>query len=311
MLRFPQILGAPAFFPTIWGWIKKWFDPITTSKIFILSHHQVLPTLSQFIDRENIPKKYGGLLDFECGDMPNLDPQVRDCLTIGQEDDAERFFLTAPVRWIDAGDDGEMTAVGVGSIDGKQRSSTVATLHSLATRVATNSSNFQSQRTESLVMTGKPPTSENHNAPVTAAEARPISAKAKESTVVPTAGPNQEPATNISETQEAPTAQAAPPAAPPAQPSLTQSTPAHSNPTPTTIAPPTTSLPPNTLNIPASTYPPSTDLKNLSLNEPSIPNGAPPENIAIPPPPPPLDLKRTKTEFVTPPSDPSELKTLA
>ena len=32
-----QIIGAPAFFPTVWGWIKRWFDPNTTSKIFILS----------------------------------------------------------------------------------------------------------------------------------------------------------------------------------------------------------------------------------------------------------------------------------
>lgn len=23
------IIGAPSFFPTVWSWIKKWFDPIT------------------------------------------------------------------------------------------------------------------------------------------------------------------------------------------------------------------------------------------------------------------------------------------
>lgn len=23
------IIGAPSFFPTVWGWIKRWFDPIT------------------------------------------------------------------------------------------------------------------------------------------------------------------------------------------------------------------------------------------------------------------------------------------
>lgn len=134
------IIGAPSFFPTVWGWIKKWFDPITTSKIFILSHQQVLPTLKSFIDIANIPKKYGGDLDFECGKLPVLDQQVRDCLSIAPGSDAERLFLTAPVRWTDTGDDDEMIALGVGSIDGKQRKETVATLHSLAVRVATSSS---------------------------------------------------------------------------------------------------------------------------------------------------------------------------
>lgn len=93
-----------------------------------------------FIDIANIPKKYGGELDFECGKLPVLDQQVRDCLSVAPGTDAERLFLTAPVRWIDTGDDDEMIALGVGSIDGKQRKETVATLHSLAVRVATSSS---------------------------------------------------------------------------------------------------------------------------------------------------------------------------
>ena len=40
------IIGAPSFFPTVWGWIKRWFDPITVSKIFIpVSYtHLTLPT---------------------------------------------------------------------------------------------------------------------------------------------------------------------------------------------------------------------------------------------------------------------------
>lgn len=105
--------------------------------MFILAQHQVLPTLSEFIDIENIPKKYGGQLDFECGDVPNLDHDLRDCLTIAPGPDTEQFFLTGPVRWMDVQDDGQMTAVGVGSIDGKQRKENVATLHSVATRVAT------------------------------------------------------------------------------------------------------------------------------------------------------------------------------
>ncbi|ERS97512.1 hypothetical protein HMPREF1624_05681 [Sporothrix schenckii ATCC 58251] len=71
------IIGAPMFFSTVWGWIKRWFDPVTVSKIFILGHHEVLPTLLTFVDIQNIPKAYGGELDFSWGDMPNLDPAIR------------------------------------------------------------------------------------------------------------------------------------------------------------------------------------------------------------------------------------------
>ncbi|KAL2220143.1 putative phosphatidylinositol transporter [Thermoascus aurantiacus ATCC 26904] len=71
------IIGAPSFFPTVWGWIKRWFDPVTTSKIFILSPSEVLPTLTAFMDPSSIPKQYGGELDWEWGDMPNLDEPAR------------------------------------------------------------------------------------------------------------------------------------------------------------------------------------------------------------------------------------------
>ena len=123
-----QIIGAPSFFPTVWGWIKRWFDPITTSKIFILSHSQVKSTLERFIDVDSIPKKYGGALDFECGMLPNLDPKIRKVLDLQS---SEEDFLTAPVRWIED-ERGELIAVGVGSIDGRPRQETAALLHTQA-----------------------------------------------------------------------------------------------------------------------------------------------------------------------------------
>lgn len=73
-----QIIGAPAFFPTVWGWIKRWFDPVTVSKIFILSHSEVYPTLSSFMEPSSIPRQYGGELDFEFGDFPILDDAARE-----------------------------------------------------------------------------------------------------------------------------------------------------------------------------------------------------------------------------------------
>ncbi|KAF9891219.1 hypothetical protein FE257_004783 [Aspergillus nanangensis] len=71
------IIGAPAFFPTVWGWIKRWFDPGTTSKIFILSSAEVKPTLTSFMDPSSIPKQYGGDLEWQWGDMPSLDEETR------------------------------------------------------------------------------------------------------------------------------------------------------------------------------------------------------------------------------------------
>ena len=237
-LRLCQIIGAPSFFPTVWGWIKKWFDPITTSKIFILSSHQVLPTLATFIDIENIPAKYGGKLDFECGKMPVLDPQVRACLDIKGGVEGEKSFLTAPTRWIDSGDDEEMTAVGVGSIDGKERKEAVAVLHSMAVRVVSHA--------KSMVNSSRPATAGS----TTAASLTKLSL----------------------------------------------------------INPPVTTLPGNTQPSPL----PNVDIGKSAEGNGAVSNGVPPEKLAmpLPPPPPPMEMQRTKTEYVTPPSDPSEIKQL-
>ena len=165
LMDLPQIVGAPSFFPVVWGWIKKWFDPITTSKIFILAQHDVLPTLSTFIKVEDIPRKYGGELDFEYGKLPNLDPDIRKHMTIEPTGDAETFFIASPIRWIDAGEggkDGDMTALSVGNLNGKQRKEPVAVLH-LGTDVGTQSKNFQSQRTETTTLPSRPATSNDQS----------------------------------------------------------------------------------------------------------------------------------------------------
>ncbi len=96
------------------------------------------------MDIENIPKKYGGNLDFECGKMPMLDAAVKDVLDLVSLD-LEQLFLTAPVKWIDDVD-GDMTAVGVGSIDGKERRQTVATLHSFAKLALSRSKRSRMER---------------------------------------------------------------------------------------------------------------------------------------------------------------------
>ena len=194
--------------------------------------------------------------------MPILDAQIRQCLTIAPGSDAEKLFLTAPVRWVDAGEDGEMTALGVGSLDGKQRQEPIATLHSLATRIATHSSYVQSQRSKNSLPNSRPAT----------ANSQAVSQKQ----------PHTE---NISQSQTTAVTSNIPPSIQP----------------PSDIDTATTSL----QNTSLQSQPPPA---NETLKHP-LANGAPPGGISIPPPP--VQIERQKTEYVTPPSDPSEIKTLA
>ncbi|KAL8788752.1 MAG: hypothetical protein Q9195_007159 [Heterodermia aff. obscurata] len=278
------IIGAPSFFPTVWGWIKKWFDPITTSKIFILSEKDVLPTLSAFIDIESIPKKYGGKLDFECGKLPLIDSQVRAALDLRG---AEDMFLTAPVRWMDD-ENGELMALGVGSVDGHERKERMAVLHQIAVRQLTRSSTHQGaipqykptaetesqsvqpsilhtvQRNEKEGRTDSRPQSKHQQLDGTSEKDHPVQQHAP---------PPYDPEASLNPMEKQPQAQE--PLAPLGQrldPTFTES---HSDPAKTL----TSSVP---------------NGKPTSIEMP-IRNGAPP----------PLD--RTETKYLTPPSDPSEI----
>ncbi|KAG5291783.1 CRAL/TRIO domain-containing protein [Histoplasma ohiense] len=128
------IIGAPVFFPTVWGWIKRWFDPVTTSKIFILSASEVKSTLSTFMEPCNIPKQFGGELDWNWGDMPSLDEPAKELagvltrvgergvndvsatdLTTPAIGDTRRDFVKGPVVW------NSESAEIMGSVDGADR----------------------------------------------------------------------------------------------------------------------------------------------------------------------------------------------
>ncbi|KAJ0115741.1 sec14 cytosolic factor [Diaporthe amygdali] len=122
------IIGAPAFFSTVWAWVKRWFDPVTVSKIFILSHSEVLPVLSSFIDPANIPRKYGGTLDFAWGDAPNLDPVIVKAADWEGPAKDSPAFPKGPAYWrpIDGGK--RVECVAVGSVDKVERCVRVCTL---------------------------------------------------------------------------------------------------------------------------------------------------------------------------------------
>jgi hypothetical protein len=148
-----QIIGAPSFFPTVWSWIKRWFDPITVSKIFILSQYDMKETLEKYIAPENIPRKYGGTLDFEYGMMPILEPAICNMFVSQSQNSAtldattkavenvvgattdiksnmgdnycnELSFPIGPIKWREK-ENGELEAVAVGSENGSLRELTV------------------------------------------------------------------------------------------------------------------------------------------------------------------------------------------
>jgi hypothetical protein len=119
------ILGAPMFFSTVWGWIKRWFDPITVSKIFIVGSHEVKSTLEEFIETRNIPKQYGGELEFSWGQMPNLDPLI---VKTASWENGHEAFPKGPVYWRPYGDGERLECVAVGTVGGKERLERVCTI---------------------------------------------------------------------------------------------------------------------------------------------------------------------------------------
>jgi hypothetical protein len=125
------IIGAPSFFPTVWSWIKRWFDPITVSKIFILSSADMKPTLEKYIDIENIPKKYGGTLEYEFGMLPMLENSIASTLKwtdpSADMQSGTKSIPTGPIKWRQ-GSNGVMEAIAVGSEGGKHRERTIATV---------------------------------------------------------------------------------------------------------------------------------------------------------------------------------------
>lgn len=119
------IIGAPYFFSTVWGWIKRWFDPVTVSKIFVLSPAEVRPTLEAFIEPRNIPRQYGGELDFGFFDRPNVDPRIRERLAW---ENGYTDFPDGPAYWVPVDGGRRLACLAVGSKNGKPRRERVCTI---------------------------------------------------------------------------------------------------------------------------------------------------------------------------------------
>lgn len=105
--HYPETLGtiavvnAPSFFSTIWNSVVKHaFDEGTRNKIHVLGSDPGL-TLKQIIKPEDIPKIYGGELDWNYEDDPILDSDIQ--VVVGEK------LPPGPLIWKDD------TVVKVGS----------------------------------------------------------------------------------------------------------------------------------------------------------------------------------------------------
>ncbi|KAG6819667.1 hypothetical protein H0H93_009747 [Arthromyces matolae] len=78
-LNTVAIVNSPPFFSTIWGWIKGWFDEGTRRKIHVLGKDPG-PTLRDLIHAHDLPKPYGGDLEWKFDDEPNLDDDAKAAL---------------------------------------------------------------------------------------------------------------------------------------------------------------------------------------------------------------------------------------
>jgi hypothetical protein len=97
----------------------------------LLSDSEILPTLSQFIEPSNIPKKYGGTLDYKFGDLPNVDTEMLEGFTWAE---GVTELPIGPIMWEE--DDGAegggtrgMRMVAVGSVDGVKRRQVLGVLN--------------------------------------------------------------------------------------------------------------------------------------------------------------------------------------
>ena len=120
------IIGAPMFFSTVWGWIKRWFDPITVSKIFILSSAEVRPTLETFIEPRNIPKKYGGELDFAFDGRPPVPDPSWDGVV--EWEAGHSSFPLGPLLWEEIDGGKRLACVSYGTEEGKAKGERICTV---------------------------------------------------------------------------------------------------------------------------------------------------------------------------------------
>lgn len=209
---------------------------------------------------------------------------------------SEEIFLTAPVRWMDD-ENGEMMALGVGSVDGHERKERMAVLHQAAVRQLTRSSTHQGPIPQYK------PTAQTESQPVQQSIVNTVQRNEREGKTDSRPQSQHQQMDGVSEKDQYLAPQQGQVAPPPYKVETSQATPdLIGKPQNQTIPPePKASL--SQRLDPTFTESHNDPAKTLTSN---VPNGKP-TSIEMPirngaPP-----LGRTQTEYVTPPSDPSEI----
>jgi hypothetical protein len=88
-------------------------------------------TLAKYVDMENIPKKYGGKLDWQFGDSPNLEPAIANSLRWKEviEEKGHKTLPLGPIKW-QYDEDGDLVATAIGTENNQPRKRVIAKLHS-------------------------------------------------------------------------------------------------------------------------------------------------------------------------------------
>lgn len=89
------VVNSPSFFPTVWGWVKGWFDEGTQRKVHVLGKDPG-PTLRTLVDAKNLPRPYGGELEWKFEDEPALDDDAKQL--IGEMPKGPHIFEDGQVK---------------------------------------------------------------------------------------------------------------------------------------------------------------------------------------------------------------------
>lgn len=108
--HYPETLGTmalintPSIFSMIWGWIQKWFDEGSRQKMFVLGNigkDAQGQEMSKIIAPADLPRVYGGELDWTYEDEPALDEDLRQAIR-------RDTLPKGPIEW----KDGHMIILG-------------------------------------------------------------------------------------------------------------------------------------------------------------------------------------------------------
>nr|POE48709.1 hypothetical protein CFP56_38805 [Quercus suber] len=82
---------------------------------------------------DNVPKKYGGNLDWKFGDLPNLEPAIANAMHWIEDlkENGHRTLPKGPIKWHYA-ENGDLTATAIGTQNGVARNQVIGTLHTEA-----------------------------------------------------------------------------------------------------------------------------------------------------------------------------------